>query len=1300
MTADAPASPSDSSADGPGNPPPGLPERGLIDPSRRETGISTRPIYALLALYILGIVTLIGLEMVFEALISDLDQRADNERNRVLVGEVIVNDLVRIEALTYRMAAASGGANSRAWLRGRLQEHFDHLREALDVLEDGGTLRRRTELNIESRAVMERTIPYHPDQTEFPYVLEVIELRPKLAEVSAYADRLMIMLRRYDDADAAQDGPRHKAVEKELDTFMRGLPALFTRMNENANRLFYQSQQVLGRLERDTAQRTRVYQWTRFALSAGVILFVLVTGGWVIRTVTASNRRLNEVRRDLEFQKFALDQHAIVTATDADGTITYANDTFLEISGYERDEVIGQNHRLVRSDAHDKQFFEAMWKVITSGRVWHGEVKNKAKDGSHYWVSATIVPFLDETGKPFQYIAIRTDITARRRMEERLAENNRFLQSMTDAMGEGVYTQDTRGRCTFANPETERLLGHRRAALIGADIHQLIHQATGDGRSGQRHTCAILNTTRTGRTYRSDDEVFRRADGTEFPVSLVSVPLFDGDRVNGSVTLFQDISQRKEVERQIHAAKEAAEQANRFKSHFLANMSHEIRTPMNAVIGLSHLALTTELSPRQRDYLEKIHQASQNLLGVINDILDFSKVEAGKLELETTSFRLGEVVDNAVTVIAPRLREKGLELDIRLDPGVPDALFGDPLRLGQVLINLLSNAVKFTNQGTIGLTITPGPGGTPARPALAVAVSDTGIGMDADTQKRLFKAFTQADNSTSRQFGGTGLGLAISQQIVGLMGGRIEVDSTPGQGSRFHFTVHLAADREAEDDAEAARLRGLSVLVVDDSPTVRASTELMLRRLGARPATTGGAEEARRLILDPATRPDLPPATRPDVIILDWRLPGRDGAQLAAELGAELGPECPPLVIITGFGRDAAQAHFPAPAPGLPEPEILEKPLTEWRLKGALLRAIGGTPQSTTASAASPSAGALSGARVLLVEDNPVNQQVARDLLADAGVEVTLADTGPAALDLLRRNTYDLVLMDVQMPGMDGLEATRQLRAMPGMETLPVIAMTAHAMREDQLRSLKAGMNDHIAKPIDPPRLFETLALWLNRDLKSTDAPPPVANSEAEAETVAQLPRAILDVLDVRQALRTVNGKVDLLKKLLRDFGSSHGTQTLVLHIAHRDGQLDDVRHIAHAIKGSAATVGAMEVARRASALERALIDGKDDPGVLIGRLTAAMSPLLKAILALDEAADPAPTPPPTDTDLPQAITTLRAQLENADPAAEAAAEALLATVPPALAESARAVRDAAAGFDFDDALDALDRLSHMLDQG
>jgi PAS domain S-box-containing protein len=661
--------------------------------------------------------------------------------------------------------------------------------------------------------------------------------------------------------------------------------------------------------------------------------------------IAVLSRRIGELvhdseasRRALANQKFALDQHAIVSMTDAQGNITYANDKFCAISGYTRAELIGRNHRIVKSALHPPSFFRDMWACIAEGEVWHGEICNRARDGHLYWVSATIVPLLDEHGLPEQYIGIRTDIT-----------------------------------------------------------------------------------------------------------------------------------DRKAAEAVVLQAKEAAESASRAKSDFLANMSHEIRTPMNGIIGMTDLALDTDLTAEQREYLGIVKSSAEALLTIINDILDFSKIEAGKLLVEEIPFNLHRLLGETVKSLALNAHEKNLELICEIPPEIPRHLLGDPGRIRQVLINLIGNAIKFTDRGEIAVHAAL----LASRESIAeirISVRDTGIGISPEKQELIFESFTQEDTSTTRRYGGTGLGLSICRRLVELMGGAISLESQAGFGSIFHFVIPLHIDPQPQPEEETSLdLAGHRLLIVDDNATNRHVLGGLLAAWQIDVDYTESGPAALALMRQPGRHFDA--------IILDAQMPDMDGYELARRLQQEH-EQLPPMMMLSssamrGDAQRCREAGIAA---------YFSKPISGEELHSALGLLLAGQG-ATTCQRPSINRHALRERQrpldILLVEDHPINQKLACGLLTKWGHRVTLAANGHEALTHFAERRFDLILMDLQMPVMGGLEATRRIRESELQQQLPstpIIAMTAAAMDEDRTACLAAGMDDYVSKPMHIAEVLEKLA--------------------------------------------------------------------------------------------------------------------------------------------------------------------------------------------------------------------------------
>ncbi len=891
-----------------------------------------------------------------------------------------------------------------------------------------------------------------------------------------------------------------------------------------------------------------------------------------VTDLVESRIALANAMRENEALVRTINQQMLYSVTDASGCILEVNDNFCRVSGYARGDLIGKDHRLLNGQVHDRPYWQQMWATILSGNPWHGEMCNRTRDGTCVWFDTVIAPYFGEDGQIERFVALRTDITGRKSVEAELRRLSTLLSNVLRAASEmSVIATDLDGTITLFNAGAERMLGYSAADMVGrstpAPLHVAAEVAARGAELSALHGCSIAGF----RVFVHESDLhgsetrewtYIRRDGTAFPVMLTVTPVRDDDGAPfGYLGVAIDISQRQRNEQALRAAMEQAEQANVAKGLFVANMSHEIRTPMNAVLGMLQLVQHTDLNDRQRDYINKARSAGNTLLGLLNDILDFSKIGEGKLELDIHVFPLDQLLDDLAVVLAGRQDGDGVDIMFDIAPDLPAHLLGDSLRLLQVLINLASNAVKFTSAGSVVVTVSQ-QARSATEVVLRFAVSDTGIGIAADKLATIFSSFMQAEASTTRRFGGTGLGLAISSRLVELMGGALQVKSAPDEGSCFWFSVALGIAQDAP--AIAPQPLPQRALVVDDNDVSGLILVRLLSGLGCEADFVNSGAGALASCRSAAARGAPYP-----LVLLDMRMEGLNGHETALLLrrdarGAQLG-----LVLVSAY--DAEQVRASSEAGDSPFDAVLTKPVTRTALMRAVVRASSPGSESPQVRRQAQSQ-RLQGMRLLVVEDNYLNQQVASELLAMEGAQVDLASSGEDSLVMTLEQPcpYDAIIMDLQMPDMDGYEATRRLRQRPHLAQLPIIAMTANASEEDRVLCLAAGMNDHIGKPFDLDKLVAKLR-------------------RSQAATPASTRLLCAPIISIEAALARLGGNTAIYRKVLDRFGDECRATVEQLRLAMVAADAAAAAAALHTIKGLAGTAGASGLAELATGYEQAV---------------------------------------------------------------------------------------------------------------
>lgn len=1031
-----------------------------------------------------------------------------------------------------------------------------------------------------------------------------------------------------------------------------------------------------------------------------------------VTEVTESNTRLKNAIRENHALLSTINQQLLFSVTDTSGNFIDVNDNFLQVSGYSRQEIIGQNHRLLTSDLHSRDFWNDVFKQLDTKKPWHGEICHRAKNGELFWFDAVIAPFSGADENIERFISLYINITERKKNEEERTRLNLLITNVLSAASEiAIVATDREGTITIFNRGAELMLHYTADELIGKFSPALFHLNDEIIAQGQKLTEEYGIPIEGFRAFVHKSEIegaetriwtYIRKDGSHLQVSLSVTALRDADgkitgylgvatdvteelqnkralkstidqftiatdvaelgvwswifadnsfiwndrmfdifslprelretglsakhwqsrmhpddietttssfqtviehggihditfriiKPDNSIRYIQsraqierdnagkaikatgvnrDVTSQKELESWLRQAKENADSASASKSAFLANMSHEIRTPMNAVLGMLQLVQHTELTPRQQDYISKSQTAAKSLLGLLNDILDFSKIDSGKLQLDNYMFELEPLMRDLAIILSGNQGTKDVEIMFDVDPLIPKALMGDRLRLQQILINLAGNALKFTSSGEVIVKLVLIEKSASSI-RLQVAISDTGIGISPEQINRIFDGFVQAEASTTRRFGGTGLGLVISKHLVNLMGGELHVESELGSGSRFWFDIALGCAEEKETLVESTSnpLTNYRILVVDDNTTSRTMLASSLLKLGAQVDEVDCDENI-------VSRVKLQ-NKRYDVILLNYRFEKLEEPTKTKSIYATISAvQTPVLVTTTAYGMEVIKNQ---------ENELMQirenlliKPITPQQLTDSIISAVRGYSSTYTYEKNSRNEKkSLLDIRILVIEDNALNRQVASELLTDEGAHVDLAEGGLEGVTKVFDNplSFDIVIMDMQMPDIDGMEATRRIRANPLFKDLPILAMTANVSSSDIEACISSGMNDHVGKPIDMEEVIPAILALVKKMTK------PVIKSTA----VEDLSHSSL-VEDVDVVLKRFSGKIDLYKKLLNDFPPQMLKLLSNLTSQHETGNIDGIILALHSMKGLAGTVGAKALALKASNLEK-----------------------------------------------------------------------------------------------------------------
>ncbi|MBF0193456.1 MAG: response regulator [Magnetococcales bacterium] len=992
---------------------------------------------------------------------------------------------------------------------------------------------------------------------------------------------------------------------------------------------------------------------------------------------------------------------------------------FSEMLGYQEGELVHEKGRwksLLHPDDKNRAV-QAFKEHLDKDVVYDIEYRMKTKQGEYRWFQSRAKSLRDNKGRALRTSGSVSDITQRKHVEAQVVAREEHFRNLVETVPATIYEChfDSDWTMIFISDEIEALSGYAPSDFINNQVRTFFSLIHPEDTSLVKET--ISNAVVKCTSYTVDYRLFDNKGEIRFVHEQGIVKFADGEELPTLVGAILDLTKQKELEdsmrnqlaelddaqlamlnmmEDLDEEKLKAEEASVAKSDFLANMSHEIRTPMNAIIGMSYLALQTQLDKKQRNYIGKVNRSAEALLGIINDILDFSKIEAGKLDMEVVDFRIEDVLDNLSNLVGLKAEEKGLEFLFATDPDLPTALIGDPLRLGQILVNLGNNAVKFTHSGEIIVTIKVKEEFDGAA-LIHFAVSDTGIGMTTEQQGKLFKSFSQADSSTSRKYGGTGLGLTISKRLTEMMDGEIWIDSKAGVGSTFNFTARLGVQDKPKPRMVVNReeLSGLRVLVVDDNTSASEILATMALSFGMEVVVVNDGISALKEIAEANAK-----EIAFDVVLMDWQMPEMDGITCMQQLQKQTQIAPPAVIMVTAFSREDAMKS--AVKSGVVLKSILAKPVTPSSLLDAIGEVLGrgivrndGIDRGTKENVAAIQT--LGGAYILLVEDNEINQELALELLANGGITAKTALNGQLALDIINSGEqFDGVLMDVQMPVMDGYSACREIRKQDKFKDLPIIAMTANVMSGDLEKATDAGMNDHIGKPINVYDMFNTMAKWIK---PANPVAVKIPTTPEKSSNVDQIP--MLAGINVEVGLARIGGNVKSYRKLLKKFRDNQEGVTEQIESAIDSGDNELSERLAHTLKGVAGNIGAVDLQTVAASLEKAIQERDELIKKLLPVVKENLDKVITAIDTLDK------------DDVPVAAKSIKVDIATIKPEIERLREFLedddvdatevVEIIREKLAGSSfevtlRRIEKAIDGYDFDEALQCLKLLDKELD--